>query len=35
MVAGNAHYGWYSYLKGWNNEFDFFLNWQDDMWIDK
>jgi peptide/nickel transport system substrate-binding protein len=35
LVAGNAHYGWYSYLKGWNNDFDFFLNWQDDVWIDK
>jgi len=35
LVAGNAHYGWYAYLKGWNEEFDYFLNWQDDVWIDK
>ena len=37
MLSSNVHYGWYSYLKGFNPDFGrgTFLGWQDDRWLDK
>lgn len=35
LIVSNAHYGWYSYVKGYDDAFDYFTNWQDKLWIDK
>lgn len=35
LIALNAHYGWYSYVKGFDDNFDYFANWQDNLWINK